>query len=145
MTSGAIPVPASETVMQIQSPGGISVNIFSLGCFFSACERLRCTSPPFGIASRALTSKFISACWMRVGSALAMYDPVSALNVRMIFSGMVWLRILTISLMKERRSRGAAAIGVRRLKSKICWISWAAFWDSPRIVSKAWVFHSNQP
>ena len=131
-----IPTPVSDTDARTQLPGvisGIGGSAFEVTLIK---ERSNCNRPPSGMASRALTAKFIKTCCKRVGSAETIYDSFSYRKSTRIVSGRVRLSSFSISFRKGTKSSVLCSITERRLKSKICRIRLAARWTCCWMISK---------
>ena len=140
-----MPTPVSEMARRTHSPHVISATGGSVSGSTVTQSSQMCNSPPSGIASRAFSARFITTCWIRVGSAFTTHLSMPGPKVSLMFSGSVRCRMSAVSVMKEARSMGRVSMIERRLKSSIRCTSCAALRDSSRMVSATGAISGDRP
>ena len=107
--ASGMPSPVSSTVSHTCSPSSAPVRMVSV--------------PPSGIASEALTARFISTCWSWPRSALTGRASGASSISSAMFARTSRRSILAASLTASLRSRGSGLVVSRREKSRSCRVS----------------------
>ena len=124
--SASIPQPVSETDSITCFPECIDSYRLANSSSISTLDVSIVIFPPWGIASRALTTRFISTCSICPGSALIF--PISGLSsvTNSMLSGISLPSIFPISVTRKLRSKTFGCSICLRLKASSCRVKTAA-------------------
>ena len=130
--SGVMPVPVSLTASMTYGPGMTGWCSSAYCAVRSAFAVSRIRVPPVGIASRALTTRFMSTCWSWPGSARTF--PASLPSAKRISTSSPMTRrsIFSKSSTSSLSSNTIGSNTCWRLKASSCLVSEAARSDAFR-------------